>query len=281
MKVAVITVVAHRSDHLQRQLEGIARSSRAPDEHVIVSMGDPEVPAVVIAGGSRAEVVMMDAGPGRLPVAAARNLGADTALSRGAELLVFLDVDCIPAPDLTARYESAATAEYSGALLCGPVTYLPPPEPGGYDLDRLDRSLAPHPARPCPPDGEIRDSTDHELFWSLSFAVSADTWRRIGGFCTDYCGYGGEDTDFGQQAAHAGVRLAWVGGAHAFHQHHPVSSPPVEHLDDILANAALFHHRWGWWPMQGWLDEFQDMGLIAYDTATGRWVRIPSASSRS
>ncbi|WP_375545594.1 galactosyltransferase-related protein [Janibacter hoylei] len=28
--------------------------------------------------------------------------------------------------------------------------------------------------------------------------MSEDTWSRIGGFCEDYVGYGGEDTDFGR-----------------------------------------------------------------------------------
>jgi GT2 family glycosyltransferase len=103
------------------------------------------------------------------------------------------------------------------------------------------------------------------MFWSLSFATSASTWRRIGGFCEDYTGYGGEDTDFGQLARQAGVELCWVGDAWAFHQHHPKRSPPTEHLDDILRNAELFHRRWGWWPMEGWLAEFADAGLVRFD----------------
>jgi hypothetical protein len=108
-------------------------------------------------------------------------------------------------------------------------------------------------------------SDEYQLFWSLSFAVSAATWQRIGGFCPVYRGYGGEDTDFAQCAASAGVGLRWVGGADAFHQHHPVSNPPVQHLDDIVRNAQLFHRRWGWWPMGGWLDAFEARGLIRRD----------------
>ena len=54
--------------------------------------------------------------------------------------------------------------------------------------------------------------------------------------------------------------MRWVGGAHAFHQFHPISDPPIEHLDDIVANAVVFHRRWGWWPMQGWLDAFETKG---------------------
>ena len=94
--------------------------------------------------------------------------------------------------------------------------------------------------------------------------MTTRTWRRLGGFCEDYTGYGGEDTDFGQIARVVGVGLAWVGGAHAYHQHHPVQDPPVDHLDDILVNATLFHRRWGWWPMRGLLDAFAAQGLTGH-----------------
>jgi N-acetylglucosaminyl-diphospho-decaprenol L-rhamnosyltransferase len=150
-------------------------------------------------------------------------------------------------------------------LLCGPVSYLSPPRDTevGYP-PVIETMINPHPARPAPRDGDIIVSTDYELFWSLSFALTSSTWRRVGGFCTHYRGYGAEDTDFAQTAAAAGVSLRWVGGAHAFHQFHPVSDPPVEHLMDIVANARTFHRRWGWWPMRGWLQAFCERGLIRW-----------------
>ena len=87
-------------------------------------------------------------------------------------------------------------------------------------------------------------------------------WQRVGGFDETYTGYGGEDTDFGQRARAAGLDLQWVGGADAYHQHHPVSDPPVEHLDDILRNGRRFADRWGFWPMEGWLRAFAERGLV-------------------
>ena len=248
----MVTVVHGRHDHLTRQLAGLARQTRPADDHVVVAMGDEQVRTVV---GSAARVVDVPAGA-RLPLAAARNAGAAAALAGGAELLVFLDVDCIPGPDLVARYAAVAR---DGVLDSGPVTYLPAAV--DYELATLHTLADPHPARPVPADGEVREATDHRLFWSLSFALTADTWSRLGGFCEDYAGYGGEDTDFAETAHAAGVPLRWVGGAAAFHQHHPVSHPPVEHLADVLANGRVFAGRWGWWPMEGWLEEFADRGL--------------------
>ncbi len=139
---------------------------------------------------------------------------------------MFLDVDCIPAETCLAAITKRASTWSTGtdALLCGPVTYLAPPGVKG-DPVALERMINPHPARPAPPDGDVVSSADYELFWSLSFALTAATWRRIGGVCDRYYGYGAEDTDFAQTARAAGVPMRWVGGAHAFHQFHPCRIP--------------------------------------------------------
>ncbi|MGZ5403789.1 MAG: glycosyltransferase family 2 protein, partial [Nocardioides sp.] len=88
-------------------------------------------------------------------------------------------------------------------------------------------------------------------------------------------GYGAEDTDFAQRARRAGATMWWVGGALAHHQWHPVSDPPVEHLDDVVRNANLFHRRWGWFPMTGWLEAFARRGLADYDGES--WVVLDAA----
>jgi N-acetylglucosaminyl-diphospho-decaprenol L-rhamnosyltransferase len=135
----------------------------------------------------------------------------------------------------------------------------------------------PHPARPAPAPGDLLRADDLRLFWSLSFATDAATWSRIGGFDEAYDGYGGEDTDLGQRAAAAGAVMWWVGGARAYHQWHPVSDPPVEHLEDVVRNANLFHARWGWFPMHGWLTAFAERGLAVLDEDGPAWrVRPPA-----
>jgi len=253
----VITIAHGRHGHLALQETGLAGSTRAPDQRVVVAMDDPTLdgPAVV-------HVPTTALG---LPLARARNVGARHALELGADALVFLDVDCIPSPALLETYERALSDPVtSGDLLCGPVTYLPPAPAAGYDLRTLADLGSPHAARPSPAAGEVDRGHDrYDLFWSLSFALSAGVWRAIGGFDEAYVGYGGEDTDVARRAEAAGVAIAWVGGAGAFHQHHPVSRPPVEHVADIVRNATIFHARWGSWPMRGWLDAFVERGLVA------------------
>lgn len=277
MRIAVITLVAGRHRHLALQQRGLARSTRRPDHYVVVAMADPNAADVVRDHLPEAEVVAVPrADRGALPLAAARNAGARSALEADADLLVFLDVDCVPGPDLLARYADVAE---DGALMCGTVTYLPPPPADGYCLDALPGLAAPHPGRPSPRNGEVLRGGEHRLFWSLSFALTARTWRHIGGFCEDYTGYGGEDTDFARTAAARDVDLWWVGGAPAHHQYHPISRPPVEHVDDILRNGALFHDRWGEWPMESWLHEFAGLGLVSHDARTGSWHKRETAET--
>jgi GT2 family glycosyltransferase len=237
--------------------------------HIVVALGDPDVADIVADEESPASVIDLPVAE-PLPIAYGRNQGAVAALRSAAELLVFLDVDCIPDAELVGRYhDTAGQPQYANTLLCGPVTYLPPPGPRGYRLDDLRAHIDPHPARPQPREDQVVRTTDYALFWSLSFAVAASTWTRIGGFCEQYRGYSGEDTDFAQSAAAQDVSMHWVGGAHAFHQFHPTADPPVQHVDDIVRNARIFHRRWGWWPMQGWLAGFEEAGVITRD-ASGR-----------
>lgn len=250
--IAVITpATAGRLAHLRRQREALARW--APDaRQLLVLMDDSTVDhpwQIRVRGGER------------LPLSRARNAGAAEATERGAATLVFLDVDCIPGPALVSRYAEAVAAY--DAIACGAVTYLPPAPPGGYDLDDLRSD--PHPVRPrVAGSGRWATPDEYRLFWSLSFALSPRTFTTVGGFCEEYDGYGGEDTDFGFAARAAGVPMRWVGGADAYHQHHPVSDPPWEHLADIVRNARLFRRRWGCWPMEGWLRAFAEAGAVRW-----------------
>ena len=267
MTTAVVTIAHERDDHLAAQRVSLAASTGPSVEHVVVAMADPVLVNAVRCAAS------IPSTPLGLPLAAARNLGARVALGRGATTLVFLDVDCLADPHLVEAYSEAVDKE-PDIVWSGPVTYLDPPPPGGYDLSTLGSLDSPHPARPAPAVGERLRGADPDLFWSLSFACSADAWRLTSGFCEDYVGYGGEDTDFGRVVLDVGLDHGWLGAARAFHQWHPVSRPPVEHLTDIVRNAEVFRGRWGTTPMLGWLRDFEERGLVASD-AEGRWFVVP------
>lgn len=269
-----------RRDHLARQLDAVRRWLPEAVHHTVMIGPEPfEVP------GSR---TVDRTGPGPVNLAAARNAAGDAAAAAGAQAIVFLDADCLPGPGLGSAYLQGLAAVRDDdparpAVLCGAVTYLGQEDSrrvqGEGGLELLPELTAPHAARPALPAGERRraEEDEHVLFWSLSFALTARSWRAVrqgfGGFCEEYTGYGGEDTDFAMELRRAEVPLHWVGGADAYHQWHPVSSPPVEHLEAILRNAALFRSRWGWWPMEGWLEAFRERGLVRFDGAD--WHLVP------
>lgn len=267
--VAVVVIAHGRHEHLRHQLRSL--TGEGADTVVLVAMGDPDLRRVAQQGAPAygVEVVDLDLVGGELPLAAARNLGASTAIAEGADLLVFLDVDCVVEPGTVTTYADVATsvsASPDPLVLSGEVGYLPE----GVDLDATGfiglGAMANFPdARPSPGAGEVTPADGMDLFWSLSFAMTTGHWQQVGGFDENYVGYGAEDTDFGQRVARAGGSMLWVGSARAFHQWHGSQVPPVQHVRSIVRNAKLFRDRWGWFPMMGWLRPLQEMGLVEWD----------------
>jgi hypothetical protein len=256
-ELAVITIVRGRLDHLARQ-QAALDSQRAKHHRVVFQMGGPSV--IETLAGHDITLVHLPADNDPVPLAAARNAGV---AATDADSVLLLDVDCIPSPSLLDRCRDALAKV--GGVVAGPVGYLPAgATKRNVTPAALARAAVPHPARPVPEPELLLREDRYELFWSLSFAVSRADWHRIGGFCEDYRGYGGEDTDFAFKMRRAGLPFHWVGGAWAWHQHHDVSDPPREHLADIVRNAIVFHRRWGCWPMTGWLEAFRDEGLLEW-----------------
>lgn len=263
MSTAVVTLNKGRGAHLARLLEGLERGT-PPEACVVVEMGGDDTP---LAERSF-PIARIPFAHGGLPLAAARNAGRRAAR---AQTLVFLDVDCIPSADLVSGLSAAVAAQ--DGLVCCAVRYLPAGavRDGWREAD-LDALGALHPVRSFPARG-IAPSPQPGLFWSLAFGVRAATYDRLGGFDELFAGYGAEDTDLAFRADQAGVPVLFLGGPRAYHQHHPGYDPPLQHFRDIVANAGRFHDRHGIWPMDGWLDGFARLGLIAPDRTHGLVVR--------
>ena len=257
--LSVLTLARGRTAHLLNLIEGLRRSKVLPGELVIVDMNDVPIDAEQAPFPIRLARLPDD----RIPLAAARNLAA--RLSTGEKLL-FLDADCIPSRRLADVM--ADVLESEEALICPEVLYLGPDDARGdwreEDLVTVGRA---HAARDFPKAG-YRAEPNAGLFWSLAFGVRRNTFDALGGFDEEFVGYGGEDTDLGFRARNAGVPLLFGGKACAFHQHHTVSDPPLEHLVDIVHNARVFRRKWGIWPMEGWLTAFAASGAIYFGPET-------------
>lgn len=264
--LSVITIVRNRARHLARLVEGLAASAEAPRELIVVDMSDVAVTLPELAFPVRC-VRLETTG---LALAAARNAGAHAADGRQ---LLFLDVDCIPRRNLVA----AMTRELADvdALICPEVRYLGPGVADYTDEAALEQTSVRHPVRAFPPTGR-RIEPNAGLFWSLTFGIRRARFDALGGFDEGYDGYGAEDTDFGFRARDAGLPLLFLGGTGSFHQHHGVISPPLQHLADIVRNASRFHARWGIWPMDGWLRQFAELGLVEFGHDGLRLLRAPT-----
>ncbi|WP_312797508.1 glycosyltransferase family 2 protein [Tianweitania sp.] len=273
MRTSVLTLVRGRRTHLINLLKSIALQTTPPDELVIAWMQeaphddlpDPECPV---------RHVLVPGDP--LPLAAARNRAAEAA--RG-DLLVFLDVDCIASPGVVGAYQKAA-GEQEGLFL-GEVFYLPAKAVGDtLDFAALDQTGAPHPAKPPIPSMGVREEPDAGELWGLSFALPRASYLDIGGMDEAFVGYGGEETDFARRLAAAGLPFFWTSGARCYHQHHPISVPPLQHFDHILRNAKLFYARHGRWCMDYWLGQFNERGLIRWSSQSTQIERLrePSAA---
>lgn len=271
MTISVCTLAQGRDAHLRNLVLGLAQSHHPIDELVIAVLQDepfmlPEVPFAI------RQVLLPDA---RMHLSRARNRAAREAQG---DLLVFLDVDCIPEPSLIGDY-AAAAADTSGILM-GEVGYLPKgATDDGIDFERFAALAVRHSERPGPPEQRIAPCRDYRCFWSLNFAISPQEFARSGGFDESFAGYGGEDTDFGRTCVERGIPLWWIRGGRAYHQYHPHHMPPVHHLDSVLANAERFRAKWGEPTMQHWLRAFRLMGLASQDEGVWKKLREPDEAA--
>lgn len=263
----VITLVHGRERQLDNVIRGLERGSLMPEAFWVVFMNQP-------ARDLRSEcfpihcLVVDDASHG-LPLAKARNAVRQCE----GEQWVFLDVDCIPGESLLSDY-AVALREMPESLHLGEVRYLPSTaQMEGWTHATLARDGVVHPLSQYR--GEPGSLLPHHLFWSLNFACTREVFERVGGFDEGYLGYGAEDTDFAFSARRQGVELR-TAAAQAFHQYHPTWRPPLNHFSAIVANAQRFHQRWQQWPMEGWLGEFVELGLVSWSAQSLQILRHPT-----
>ncbi len=253
--ISLITITASRNVHLNNMVKGLQLGSVCPDELIIVDMDGqaelehaPKFPFRIIDFSDREG----------LPLAAARNKGA--AEAKG-QILVFLDADCVPSIDFIAKM-NLYLAGLSGIIM-GLPRYLNP----GLRLPMAERYLMEsstlHPSRPIFR-SNVKLCNDPGLFWSLCFAIKAIEFQILGGFDESFIGYGAEDTDLAFTARKK-KHSFYLSDAVVFHQQHPVYSPPINHLESIVANSNRFFVKWKTWPMGGWLQDFANMGLIDWN----------------
>jgi GT2 family glycosyltransferase len=190
--IAIIIPTRNRHELLKRCLSRLTASVRShPDYSIIVTDdGDASETRKVLVG--ELDTVQVVQGPCRGP-AANRNCGAACAT---AELLIFLDDDCIPDWDLIATYRDAA---------------LKNPEVGVFE-GRISAAGEASSFADCVPANETGG-----YLWSCNFAVRQDLFAKINGFDERFPFAAVEDVDFHQRVK-SRSRILFLPEARVLHE---------------------------------------------------------------
>ena len=272
VNVSVLTIVRGRRQQLENQFRGLLQSKTPPTEWIIVAMNEDIEDFVIDMHKSIAtdlpfemRVAQVEGDGEELPLAAARNKAAEVCRT---EAMIFLDVDCIASPLMIETFVKAL--RNNERLWMGSPRYLPAhATTEAWNFQQLGRLAIRHPLQPELRQNDRLESSRYELFWSLCFAITKAQFNCIGGFDETFDGYGGEDTDFAFSARAGKVGFGFV-DAVAYHQHHLVCKPPLNHFDAIVRNAKRFREKWNLWPMESWLTAFSKLGLVYFSLREDR-----------
>ncbi|KAA0914484.1 glycosyltransferase family 2 protein [Psychrobacter sp. ANT_WB68] len=286
--VTVITTCYGRNRHLYNLLSSLANGSVKPDEVIIVnedtdpkrlaefSLNIVKIPTTADLVDAADHQTLDKSIKTEFDIGHNRNSGAAHATH---DTLIFLDVDCIVAPTFIEQL-SVKLAQHPKALLMGQPRYLTRPLSDEESLElqsvalttsHLNQLSVYNPYRDNFDEKQsiftatvqtaIKKTDDYGAFWSLCFAIKRQQFEQIGGFDTQYTGYGAEDTDFAFTAHQLDIDF-YLTADLIYHQQHAVYRPPLNHLESIIINANRFYEKWQCWPMGGWLEQFSEMGLI-------------------
>ena len=188
---SVIVPTRDRNDLLAQCLERLAPGAQrdaGASEVIVTDDGANEGARALL--GARFPWARWSAGPRRGP-AANRNAGAAGATG---DLVVFIDDDCLPEPNLLAGYAAALrddVAAYEGRITCN------------------DGLTSPRQTAPLNLDGGA--------LWSCNFAMRRDAFAGIGGFDDRFPIAHMEDVDMRARILAAGHQIVFVAGASVDH----------------------------------------------------------------
>jgi hypothetical protein len=241
-----LIISTHTTRHLERTLIGAAAQS-LPPASVTVSCDtdDPAIADLVRRFADRrglAITLIQRAHTGKSRSSQVRNNAVRVLVASGAapeSLLVFLDGDCVPAPDLLALHARICAARH---VAIGFRVDLTPEQTEAFDESALATGHS--PIAPAPQQlVELRHRTARyrRQAWlrqlgiakphkpkllSANFAVRLTDYLAVNGFDEEYEGYGQEDDDLGRRLYRHGCRpIIAIDRALTFHQHHPTRAP--------------------------------------------------------
>lgn len=252
LRAAVIIPVYNRGDLLARTLAGLSRSTVEAAVIVVDDGSDEDIAATVAAAPVPATYLRQPRagyGAGR-----ARNLGASRA--GNVDLLIFIDADCVPAPDLVERH-LAWQAAAPGLVSVGSRRHVRLSDVEPADIGRMD--LESRVEHGFSGKADFRDTlvrrtsrlrTGDEAFRMLvssNVAIPAALFAAVGGFDERFDRWGGEDTELGWRLWQTGALFVAADDAVVYHQLDADESGGEEgrrrarHLNDGIITTLIPH----------------------------------------
>lgn len=226
LTVAVIVPVYNRADLLDRTLAGLVAQTH-PSKVIVADDGsDEDVSAVVAPYKSRLDIQLLTQNHDGYGAGRARNMGTAAAT---ADVLVFIDADCIPHPNLVANHARHHVL-HNNLVVIGARRHIRSStisieaiSQGGVDFDAQELA-----SEDRPPDFRLqlgRRTSDNTVgteafrfLVSSNFSVRREMFNQVGGFSEDFHRWGGEDTELGWRLSEAGLLILVDEDATIFHQ---------------------------------------------------------------
>lgn len=241
-----VVVITHTADRLERTLAGVRWQTRPPDSLVISVDGDgDELEAGIRAACARAGVsatLVLRERPEVWCLAQIRNNAVRALLARGVDPgagLVWLDGDCVPAPEIVAGHAERLTR---AELVLAHRFDLTEAQTGAFDPEALRDGRWPYGVTDQQRRALARRDRRYRRQWLCRrlglgkahkpkilgghFGTRVDVWRRVNGQDETFTRWGQEDDDFARRVYAAGGRPSIaIGALAAFHQWHPTRAP--------------------------------------------------------
>ena len=223
---SVIVPTADDDLRLEWLLEGLCAQTVKRFEVIVVNDGaSSRTKELVERFGERLDITYyyFDRPKIEQRAGATRNLGARYSIG---QLLIFLDTDVVPDPDLVVAH----TAHYCprvallGYRRCYPLELVRPFEPP-LDYDALYRHSTPDWRLDAY--GSWRPADLHLHFFGCNYSIPADLFSELGGHDERFEGWGGEDTDIGYRIVESGHEIVPLWGMGLVtHLDHPPRAMP-------------------------------------------------------
>ena len=224
--VSVIIPTYNDTQRLRWVLEGLLAQTYDDFEVIVVNDGGDESTSGLVReyeNSLNAYCLYLDPLTPDFRAAAARNLGVKFS---SGEVLIFLDTDCVPAPNLV---ETHLDNVVPNSVLCGRRRFIDEnvAEAMELPLDYEALRAVSHP-------DEYPD--DANVFLSCHLGMLAELFCAYGGFDESFVGYGAEDQELMCRYARAGVQFVNLKGTEVIHLWHPprATHQPINGIERLI-----------------------------------------------